>query len=132
MTAVVLASILLTIPFMVAFIGIPLWMTFKRPETGADHTGAQRYLRAGSPTRSPSSGPPPPGPRSPRSRHDARPAPAGQGGQHDAAAMVIRAPLSVILAAASAWSTPRQARWSRRPMTKANPYSTPITISRKR
>jgi cytosine/adenosine deaminase-related metal-dependent hydrolase len=24
-----------------------------------------------------------------------------------------------------------QARWSRRPMTKANPYSTPITISRK-
>jgi hypothetical protein len=46
MTAVVLASILLTIPFLVAFIGIPLWMTFKRPETGADHTGAQRYLRA--------------------------------------------------------------------------------------
>jgi hypothetical protein len=28
-------------------------------------------------------------------------------------------------------SAPRQARWSRRPMTKANPYSTPITISRK-
>jgi hypothetical protein len=46
MTALVLASILLTIPFLVAFIGIPLWMTFKRPDTGADHTGAQRYLRA--------------------------------------------------------------------------------------
>ena len=46
MTAVVLASILLTIPFLVAFIGIPLWMTFKRPDTGADHTGARRYLRA--------------------------------------------------------------------------------------
>ena len=46
MTAVVLASILLTIPFLVAFIGIPLWMTFKGPDTGADHTGAQRYLRA--------------------------------------------------------------------------------------
>ena len=46
MTAVVLASILLTIPFMVAFIGIPLWMTFKRPETSADHIGAHRYLRA--------------------------------------------------------------------------------------
>ena len=44
MTAVVLASILLTIPFLVAFIGIPLWMTFKRPDTGADHAGAQRYL----------------------------------------------------------------------------------------
>ena len=40
MTAVVLASIVLTIPFLVAFIGIPLWMTFKRPDTGADHTGA--------------------------------------------------------------------------------------------
>ncbi len=46
MTAVVLASILLTIPFLVTFIGIPLWMAFKRPDTGADHTGAQRYLRA--------------------------------------------------------------------------------------
>jgi len=46
MTALVLASVLLTIPFLVAFIGIPLWMTFKRPETGADHTSAQRYLRA--------------------------------------------------------------------------------------
>ena len=46
MTALVLASIVLTIPFLVAFIGIPLWMTFKRPETGADHTGARRYLRA--------------------------------------------------------------------------------------
>ena len=46
MTALVLASILLTIPFLAAFIGIPLWMTFARPETGADHTRAQRYLRA--------------------------------------------------------------------------------------
>ena len=46
MTAVVLASILLTIPFVVAFIGIPLWMTFTRPDAGADHSGAQRYLRA--------------------------------------------------------------------------------------
>ena len=46
MTAVVLASIVLTIPFLVAFIGIPLWMTFTRPDAGADHSGAQRYLRA--------------------------------------------------------------------------------------
>jgi hypothetical protein len=44
MTPVVLASILLTIPFLVAFIGIPLWI--KRPETSADHIGAHRYLRA--------------------------------------------------------------------------------------
>jgi hypothetical protein len=53
MTPVVLASILLTIPFLGAFIGIPLWMTFKRPETGADHTGAHRYLRARSARRQP-------------------------------------------------------------------------------
>jgi hypothetical protein len=46
MTPLVLASILLTIPFLVAFIGIPLWMTFAHPETGADHTRARRYLRA--------------------------------------------------------------------------------------
>ena len=38
----------------------------------------------------------------------------------------------VIHAAASPRPRPRQARWSRRPMTKANPYSTPITISRNR
>ena len=56
MTALVLASILLTIPFLVAFIGIPLWMTFARPETGADHTRAQRYLagsRRAQPARRP-------------------------------------------------------------------------------
>ncbi len=44
--AVLLANIALAIPFLVAFIAVPLWMTFKRPETGADHTGAHRYLRA--------------------------------------------------------------------------------------
>ena len=33
--AVVLANIVLAIPFLVAFIGIPLWKTFKRPETAA-------------------------------------------------------------------------------------------------
>jgi hypothetical protein len=46
MSAAVWANILLAVPFLFAFIGIPLWMTFKRPETGADHTGARRYLRA--------------------------------------------------------------------------------------
>ena len=46
MTALVLASILLTIPFLAAFIGIPMWLTFAHPETGADHAPAQRYLRA--------------------------------------------------------------------------------------
>jgi hypothetical protein len=43
---VVLANLTLAIPFLVAFIAIPLWMTFKHPDTGADHTQARRYLRA--------------------------------------------------------------------------------------
>ena len=44
--AVLLANIALAIPFLVVFIALPLWFTFKRPETGADHTEAHRYLRA--------------------------------------------------------------------------------------
>jgi hypothetical protein len=46
MTALVLANFLLAIPFLVAFIAIPLWMTFKLPETGADHSRAHGHLRA--------------------------------------------------------------------------------------
>lgn len=44
MSAVVWVNILLAVPFLTAFIGIPLWMTFKRPQTGPDHTGAHAYL----------------------------------------------------------------------------------------
>ena len=46
MTAVVWANIALAIPFLLAFIGIPLWMTFRHPQTGADHSQAHAYLRA--------------------------------------------------------------------------------------
>ncbi|HEY6279944.1 MAG TPA: hypothetical protein VIX86_26840 [Streptosporangiaceae bacterium] len=46
MTPLVITSLLLTIPFLVAFIGIPLWMTFKRPDTVPDHSQAHAYLRA--------------------------------------------------------------------------------------
>jgi len=46
MTAVVWANILLAIPFLVVFIAVPLWWTFKRPQTGADHAEARAYLRA--------------------------------------------------------------------------------------
>lgn len=45
MTAIVWANILLTLPFLIAFIAVPLWWTFKRPPTGADHTEARTYLR---------------------------------------------------------------------------------------
>ena len=44
MSAIVWANILLTIPFLITFIGIPLWMTFKRPQTGPDHGDAHAYL----------------------------------------------------------------------------------------
>jgi hypothetical protein len=46
MTSLALANVLLAIPFLFAFIGIPMWITFRRPERGADHAQARRYLRA--------------------------------------------------------------------------------------
>ena len=46
MSAIVWANILLTLPFLIAFIGIPLWMTFKLPQTGPDHAEARAYLAA--------------------------------------------------------------------------------------
>jgi len=45
MSAIVWVNILLTLPFLIAFIGIPLWMTFNDPETAPDHTEARAYLR---------------------------------------------------------------------------------------
>lgn len=45
MSAVVWANILLTLPFLIAFIGLPLWLTFRRPETAPDHAEARAYLR---------------------------------------------------------------------------------------
>lgn len=42
---VLFANIALAIPFLVAFIGVPLWLTFKRPDAAADHFAARRYLR---------------------------------------------------------------------------------------
>jgi hypothetical protein len=45
MSTVVWANILLTIPFLSAFIAIPLWLTFRSPETSPDHAEARAYLR---------------------------------------------------------------------------------------
>ena len=45
MSAIVWVNILLTLPFLIAFIGIPLWMTFQRPERAPDHAEARAYLR---------------------------------------------------------------------------------------
>ncbi len=44
MTTIVWANILLTLPFLITFIAVPLWWTVKRPP-GADHTEARAYLR---------------------------------------------------------------------------------------
>jgi hypothetical protein len=46
MTPLVITSILLTIPFLVAFIAVPLWMTLKRPDSAPDHSQAHAYLQA--------------------------------------------------------------------------------------
>jgi hypothetical protein len=46
MTGVVWANVVLAIPFLIAFIAVPLWMTFRRPNVGADHSQAHAYLRA--------------------------------------------------------------------------------------
>jgi hypothetical protein len=45
MTAIVWASVLLTIPFLIAFTGIPLWITLRRQRT-PDHSQAHAYLDA--------------------------------------------------------------------------------------
>ena len=54
MTAVVWANILLTLPFLAAFIGVPLWLTIQRPESAPDHAEARAYLRARSASAAPS------------------------------------------------------------------------------
>jgi hypothetical protein len=45
MSAVVWANILLALPFLIAFVAIPLWLTFQRPQTAPDHAEARAYLR---------------------------------------------------------------------------------------
>lgn len=45
MSAIVWANVLLTLPFLIAFIAVPLVWTFTRPPAAADHTEAQSYLR---------------------------------------------------------------------------------------
>lgn len=46
MTPVVWANFPLALAFILAIVGIPLWMTFKRPQTAPDHSQARRYLAA--------------------------------------------------------------------------------------
>ena len=46
MTPLVWANLPLGMLFVLAFAGIPLWMTFSRPQTPPDHSHARAYLRA--------------------------------------------------------------------------------------
>jgi hypothetical protein len=45
-TAVIWANILLAIPFLIAFSGVPLWMTFKHPQTVPAHSQAHAHLQS--------------------------------------------------------------------------------------
>jgi len=46
MTAIVWANLVLAIPFLVAFIAVPLRMTFRTSRAGPDHADAHAYLQA--------------------------------------------------------------------------------------
>jgi hypothetical protein len=46
MTPLVLASLALAALFFAAWSGIPMWMTFRRPERHPDFSEARSYLRA--------------------------------------------------------------------------------------
>ena len=46
MTPLVLASLALAALFLGAWYGIPMWMTFKRPERHPDFSEARAYLQA--------------------------------------------------------------------------------------
>jgi len=44
MSAIVWVNIVLAIPFLIAFIAVPLWMTFRTSQAGPDHAEAHAYL----------------------------------------------------------------------------------------
>jgi hypothetical protein len=46
MTSTIVWNLALTIPFLAAYVGIPLWMTWKHLDRAPDHTAAHRYLAA--------------------------------------------------------------------------------------
>jgi hypothetical protein len=46
MTPIVWANILLAAPFILAWIGVPLWLTVKRPPASPDFSAAHAYLAA--------------------------------------------------------------------------------------
>ena len=49
MTSIVWANILLVMPFILIWVGVPLWMTVKRPQAAPDFAQAHAYLAATQP-----------------------------------------------------------------------------------
>jgi hypothetical protein len=47
MTAILWLNLALAIPFLIAFIGVPLWITFRTPQTDPDHAQARGGTAAG-------------------------------------------------------------------------------------
>ncbi len=46
MSSAIIWNLVLAVPFVLAFIGIPLWMTIRHLDRAPDHTAARRYLTA--------------------------------------------------------------------------------------
>ena len=46
MSPIVWANILLVMPFILVWVGVPLWMTFKHPQGAPDFSEAHAYLAA--------------------------------------------------------------------------------------
>jgi hypothetical protein len=46
MSAWVWVNVLQGVPFVLVWVGIPLWMTFKHPDTPPDFSAARAYLDA--------------------------------------------------------------------------------------
>ena len=46
MNPILWENIALIVPFIAAFIGIPMWMTIRHPDTAPDHSQARAYLAA--------------------------------------------------------------------------------------
>jgi hypothetical protein len=55
MTSLVWANFPLALLFVLAWVGIPMWMTFKHPQTAPDHADAHAYLAATHPQPAPHS-----------------------------------------------------------------------------
>ena len=46
MSALLWVNVTLGVPFLLVWVGIPLWMTFKHPQTAPDFSAARAYLNA--------------------------------------------------------------------------------------